>query len=297
MVRSHKMMDELKFDYVTLELPNIVAEFKKTNERKPLRTYSKIYPLIEALALKKPQWKFIAHRYHSGDNSHLGYAFRVCEGRDVLGEIVMSYGRRDDDAFEIRNKRIQDSRERGGSAKTKDMKKAMKLVLKSFGAKTLTEQVGEATKETLDVIWRVTSDRTSQFRAIYGHMEKYLSTHIMDNHEAYASIALRDGADPKVLELLGQVYEEHQITKEIEECRANNTGVVVLTLGSDYAVTYTDPNTLAQQTLVHTTDTLPVHIKRSVGLLKLVEVKHFLKGVGVRIADSTFFVIAKAEDE
>ena len=101
----------------------------------------------------------------------------------------------------------------------------------------------------------------------------------------------------KVMGQLAQAYEEHQITKEIEECRANNTGVVVLTLGSDYAVTYTDPNTLAQQTLVHTTDTLPVYIKRSVGLLKLVEVKHFLKGVGVRIADSTFFVIAKAEDE
>jgi hypothetical protein len=267
MVRREHMMDELKYDYLPLELPNIVAERNKDKTPKPVATYSKVYPLIEALALKKPQWKFIAHRYHKGDGKDFGYAFRVCEGREILGDIVMSYGRRDDDAFEIRNKRIQDSRERGGSAKTKDMKKAMKLVLKSFGAKTLTEQVGEATKETLDVVWRVTSDRTSQFRAIYGHMEKYLSTHIMDNHEAYVSIALQNRADPKVLELLGQAYEEYQITKEIEECRANNTGAVVLTLGSDYAVTYTDPNTLAQQTLVHTTDTLPIHIKRSVGLL------------------------------
>ena len=291
------MMDELKFDYLPLELPNIVAERHKNPEQKPVATYSKVYPLIEALALKKPQWKFIAQRYHKGDGKDLAYAFRVCEGREILGEVVMSYGWRDDDAFEIRNKRIQDSRERGGSAKTKDVKKAMKLVLKSFGAKTISEQVEEALQQTVDATWRVASDRSGTFQTMFRHMQEHLFTHIMDNYNELAPIAIQNGADATVVGKLLPAYEEYRITKEIETCKANNTGAVVLTLGSEYAVTLWDHSAGGMQTHMHTTDTLPIHIKRSVGLLKLVEVKHFLKGVGVKIADTTFFVISKAEDE
>ena len=291
------MMDELKYDYLPLELPNMLAERHKNPEHKPVSTYAKVYPLIEALALKKPQWKFIAHRYHGGDTKYWGYAFRVCEGREVLGEIVMSYGRRDDDAFEIRNKRIQDSRERGGSAKTKDVKKAIKLVLKSFGAKTISEQVEEALQQTVDATWRVASDRSGTFQTMFRHMQEHLFTHIMDNYNELAPIAIQNGADATVVGKLLPAYEEYRITKEIETCKANNTGAVVLTLGSEYAVTLWDHSAGGMQTHMHTTDTLPIHIKRSVGLLKLVEVKHFLKGVGVKIADTTFFVISKAEDE
>lgn len=291
------MMDELKFDYPPLELPNMLAERHKNIEQKPVATYSKVYPLIEALALKKPQWKFIAQRYHKGDGKDLAYAFRVCEGREILGEIVMSYGRRDADAFEIRNKRIQDSRERGGSAKTKDMKKAIKLVLKSFGTKTVAEQMNEALQQTADATWRVASDRSGTFQSLFRHMQEHLFTHIMDNYKELAPIAIQNGADDKVVEKLLPAYEEYQITKEIETCKASNMGAVVLTLGSEYAVTLWDHGAGGMQTHMHTTDTLPTHIKRSVGLLKLVEVKHFLKGVGVRVADTTFFVISKAEDE
>lgn len=292
------MMDELKYDYLPLELPNMLAERHKNPEQKPVATYPKVYPLIEALALKKPQWKFIAHRYHdAGDGKNLGYAFRVCEGREILGDIVMSYGRRDDDAFEIRNKRIQDSRERGGSAKTKDVKKAMKLVLKSFGTKTISEQVEEALKQTVESTWRVASDRSGTFQSLFRHMQEHLFTHIMDNYNELAPIAVQNGADATVVEKLLPAYEEYQITKEIETCKASNTGAVVLTLGSEYAVTLWDHSAGGMQTHMHTTDTLPTHIKRGVGLLKLVEVKHFLKGVGVRVADTTFFVISKAEDE
>lgn len=291
------MMDELKYDYLPLELPNMLAERHKNPEQKPVATYSKMYPLVEALALKKPQWKFIALRYHTGDGKDLGYWFRVCEGREILGEIVMSYGRRDDDAFEIRNKRIQDSRERGGSAKTKDMKKAMKLVLKSFGTKTVAEQVNEALQQTAEATWRVASDRSKTFQSLFRHMQEHLFTHIMDNYKELAPVAIQNGADAKVVEMLLPAYEEYQITKEIDICKASNTGAVVLTLGSEYAVTLWDHSAGGMQTHMHTTDTLPTHIKRSVGLLKLVEAKHFLKGVGVRVADTTFFIISKAEDE
>lgn len=291
------MMDELKYDYLPLELPNMLAERHKNPEQKPVATYSKMYPLVEALALKKPQWKFIAHRYHARDGKDSGYAFRVCEGREILGEIVMSYGWRDDDAFEIRNKRIQDSRERGGSAKTKDVKKAIKLVLKSFGTKTISEQVNEALQQTTDATRRVASDRSETFQSLFRHMQEHLFTHIMDNYKELAPIAIQNGADATVVEKLLPAYEEYQITKEIKTCKTSNTGAAVLTLGSEYAVTLWDHSAGNMQTHMHTTDTLPTHIKRSVGLLKLVEVKHFLKGVGVRVADTTFFVISKAEDE
>jgi hypothetical protein len=39
---------------------------------------------------------------------------------------------------------------------------------------------------------------------------------------------------------------------------------------------------------------LPPHIKQGVGMLKLVENKHFISGVGVKLSSVSFFIIPGA---
>jgi hypothetical protein len=51
------------------------------------------------------------------------------------------------------------------------------------------------------------------------------------------------------------------------------------------------------KTRIFSTETLPPHIKRSVGMLKLVEPKYFIKGAGLKIHDQAFFIVKEVNDE
>jgi hypothetical protein len=120
--------------------------------------------------------------------------------------------------------------------------------------------------------------------------------YIMANYESLAPIAVQGGANADTVGKLVNAHEEFKITKEIHECQQNNTGAVVLIHGSDYAVMGKD-DTGEHNTRIFSTETLPPHIKRSVGMLKLVEPKYFIKGAGLKIHDQAFFVVKEVSDE
>jgi hypothetical protein len=120
--------------------------------------------------------------------------------------------------------------------------------------------------------------------------------YIMANYESLAPIAVQGGANAETVGRLVSAHDEFKITKEIYECQQNNTGAVVLIHGSDYAVMGKD-ETGEYKTRIFSTETLPPHIKRSVGMLKLVEPKYFIKGAGLKIHDQAFFVVKEVSDE
>lgn len=295
------MSDELKYDYIELTLPNIVGKWEKAKERQAIRVEKQIKPFVEALAMKYPQWRFVATQFwyqrpNDADPYAEAYRFYVYDGREALGEISTDYGRGHEKVYTIRNERISDARQRGDTTKTKDLGKAVKTVGKMFGAKTINERLIEARNEAAVDISRVHSDRSSTFNRTYDHIAKHLMPYVMANYESLAPIAVQGGASAETVGRLMTAYDEHQITKEIYECQQNNSGAVVLIHGSDYAVMGKDDKG-EHTTRMFSTDTLPPHIKRSVGMLKLVEPKHFVKGAGLKIHDQAFFVVKEVSDE
>jgi hypothetical protein len=285
-------MEDLKYDYIELTLPNIVGRWDKNKERQQIRVEKDIKPFVEALAKKYPQWRFMATQFwyqrpNDAEPYAEAYRFYVYDGREALGQISTDYGRNREKVFTINNERIADARERGDTTKTKDLKKAVKIVGKMFGAKTIHERLAEASNDAATDIARVHSDRAGTFNRTYDHMA---------NYESLAPIAVQGGANAETVERLLSAHDEFKITKEIYECQQNNTGAVVLIHGSDYAVMGKDDSG-EHKTRIFSTETLPLHIKRSVGMLKLVEPKYFVKGAGLKIHDSAFFVVKEVSDE
>jgi hypothetical protein len=299
--KERMMIDELKYDYIELTLPNIVGRWDKDKERREIRVEKAIKPFVEALALKYPQWRFVStsfwhQRPDNGDAYAEAHRFYVYDGREALGEISTDYGRRNEKVYAIRNERISTSRQRGDTTKTKDLNKAVKTVGKMFGAKTINERMIEASSEASTDVYRVYQDRANTFQRTYDHVAKHLMPYIMANYETLAPIAIAGGASAETVGRLASAHDEFKITEEIYKCQQSQDGAVVLIHGSDYAVLGKDDKGQIT-TRMFSTETLPPHIKRSVGMLKLVEPKFFIKGAGMKINDQAFFVTKEVSDE
>ena len=295
------MIDEMKYDYHEITLPNIVGRWDKDKQRVTIKLERDVKPFVEALAMKYPQWRFVATSYwHQRPDNSEAYAeahrFYVYDGRDPLGEISTDTGRNREKVYSIRNERISNSRQRGDTTKTKDLGKAVKTVGKMFGSKTINERLVEANNDAANEIYRVFQDRANTFQRTYDHIAKHLMPYIMANYESLAPIAVQGGANAETVGRLVSAHEEFKITEEIYKCQQNNTGAVVLIHGSDYAVMGKD-DTGEHKTRIFSTETLPPHIKRSVGMLKLVEPKYFIKGAGLKIHDQAFFIVKEVNDE
>jgi hypothetical protein len=293
-----RTIDLLKYKLVTLDYPNILAEWELRHGEDPtISIEPKLKELVVALALKYPNWTLVANRFWrniDGTGTEQARKFTIYEGSEALGEITTDYGNRSDErVFSISNERIASARERGHAVKTKDLAKAMKTVAKMFFTKNLSEHIAEADNNVRSLVANVTSDRYRTFERKFQHLAEHLKHYSVQHFDALRDIAIRAGADASYFDNYIEAFNEAVATEEIERCYGKNKGWVVLIRGNDYAVT--SSNTRDQVTM-YTTDTLPPHIKRGVGMLKLLDDNTFISGIGVRKSESTFFVMDNSND-
>lgn len=287
-------MDELEYDFIEMELPNIVGKWPKNREKKTLKVLSPLSQFIKTLAIKYPQRRFVSSHFYRYEDYAEAYRFRVYEGKEFLGELSLESGSssRGGTVFVIGNDRIKKARERGSESKTKDLNKAVRIFEKNFNTQTVAEKLVEASSETNDVVNRVFHDRERKhqdnFRGVIRHLEKY----IVDNWETLSEIAIKNNADVKEVQSLQANYAEYEAVKEIYECKSKNNGSVVLLHGADYTVKRVQNG--EEKVMSYSGESLPAHIKVSVGMLKLLEPKKFVGGVGVRVSESIFYVTKEA---
>lgn len=295
------LLNEMDYKLITLDYPNIQAKWntKSGDEPPTIVIEPKLKELAVALALKYPQWRLVCHRMWNnfqGDGKAQVQKFSVYEGNENLGEISSEYGGgrfHCERVFTLRNERIASARERGDRVRTKDLGKALKIAAKMFYTKNLNEYIDEAANNVRRVTYEVARDRFHTFQRKFSHMWGYLEDYSVQQFDSLRDAAIRAGADTATLDDYINAYQEHKATEEIESCYEKGKGWVVLIRGSDYAVTSSNDN---RQVTMYTTDTLPPHIKRGIGMLKLLEDNTFMSGVGVRRSESTFFITDKRDD-
>lgn len=304
------MLDQVKYEYITLDLPNIQVAWDRSRDRKDF-TF-KIDPsfrgfLIEA-AKKFPMWRFLSGGTEGGISRtrdsvpqnimHYYSVYRVWvyEGSEKLGEI--SYEHRNSangsghTVYVIHNLRILRKRERGDSDKTKDINKALKILAKTFGTKTIDERVKEAMRDCEVRVGDIAMRKYSQFNGGYVSFARAIEAHLMvDKWEEIKQVAMDNGVDLTMLDKLPSAYEDKQIAEEVEKCVKDKKGVVVIIHGNDYAVQSFPTANAEPITEMFSTDTLPEWIKRGVGMLKLVEPEHMVGKIGYKIKSDAFFVM------
>jgi hypothetical protein len=118
----------------------------------------------------------------------------------------------------------------------------------------------------------------------------------MENYSSIMDIAVKAGVDKNISERLETYYAEYKITEDVFLRWKNKSGTVVLLKGIEYALLSRDTKGKYEHIQTFSSETLPLHIKQAVGMLKLLEMQQFLKGVGVRVASDVFFITAEANN-
>jgi hypothetical protein len=273
-------------DVAILEMPNILVRIE-IDTKLPDANFGateEMTPYLIALATKKPNWKFIGvqgwHIPHDeGGKTYEAYKFNVWEGKSKLGKIYTDRGRARKTTYYAENNRITQKRDRGSAMFTTNVSKAVKNVCKEFYPATTTEIMASARSKSQGVMQDIYGDKV---RGVDNRMQrilKGLESYVLDNWETISVIAAKNC--PKDVSELPLALEEKYIAVDVKDAFDNSRGTLVSLHGSEYVTAHG----------TYTTDTLPVHIKQGVGMLKLVDAGQCIRDVGFRVDADTFFVI------
>lgn len=300
------MLDVTQYEEVQVEMPNIIFFWNKNDDLagRKFELHHNLRPFALAAAKKFPMWRFVA-----GDSKAYGGVswgsevvrigrLTVLDGKESIGQISWEWGGRGHSEFvnyTVTNERISNQRERGSHARTRHMGKALKIMEKSFGAKTIAERLHEARTQGLYHLSRAEQEKRDEFRYPYQELTLKLVEHFMQDWESVKAVGVKAGIALTLLESLPSKYEDFKIANEVLKCVSQGKGVVVTIHGSDYAVRKLAKSSTGEDhpMQILSTENLPEHIKRGVGMLKLVEKNHIIGGVGYKIDDASFFVIDK----
>jgi hypothetical protein len=273
-------------DVAILEMPNIVVRIE-IDTKLPDANFGAtedMTPYLIALATKKPNWRFIGvqgwHRDTiEGNRIYEAYKFNVWEGKSKLGKIYTDRGRARKTTYYAENNRITQKRDRGSAMFTTSITKAVKNVCKEFYPATTTEIMASARSKSQGVMQDIYGDKV---RGVDNRMQrilKGLESYVIDNWETMSVIAAKKC--PKDVSELPLALEEKYIAVDVKAAFDSSGGTLVSLNGSEYITAHG----------TYTTDTLPVHIKQGVGMLKLIEAGQCIRDVGFKVDADTFFVI------
>ena len=281
------MLNDIDFDYPDLGLPNLVwAKDKTRTHNKRMQISAKLAPLAFEAAKKFPRWKFVGSDTWEYPDYLDITRFTVYENREKIGNISTTQNRQGT-KYVISNERIKNIRKRGGAAETGDIKKALKLMAKSFGGKTNAERLNEANAK---LSGQLHSGNQSKYAAYAGAMHALkhdLDDYILTNIDKVIAAAISAGAKFGDISNIPQLKEDYDTTRPIARAYSTYKGLLILIKGNDYLVQDgEEPNALTLSS-----ELLSNNIKGKLGMLKLLEDNHFMKDVGYRLNATTFFVL------
>lgn len=249
--------------------------------RGDLNIHTALRGVVLSMAKRHPDWVFLT----------IGFGcarFVVTKGKEILGEIdTVWHG--GGTATRLRNVRIEVETMRGLGKLTKDPVKARKLMEKYFQPKTTEELRRERVVAMRSAVHKVAQAAQSRVVAERVRMEGSFLDYSVANWEdfkcwcdANGRVHAHDGEYP-LLQLVAEGASAMQ--RGLKERKA----VGVLIEGETYRV-LVEPMTGRDWTLTFETNTLPLNLKRSIGLLKLVAVGTHVPDVGVRVEADAYVV-------
>jgi hypothetical protein len=180
-------------------------------------------------------------------------------------------------------------RERGSGMKTIHLDKAYKHVDKFFGRMNHGEKIEQASQETRDASYRVMQESWYPLRGAWQEIEEVAKNFVVDNLEAFKNYMQSNLANTKELEeasKLPDLMTEYRGMQAIHSSVDKNQHILVLLDGMNYIVKHA-----VNQVEVKTSEELPDYVRRGVGMLKLVEVKHAITNIGIRVDENTFALL------
>jgi hypothetical protein len=281
------MFDHKNYDYITMHLPNVMAEVRKgrvvtTGE---IGVSKNIEPLLDALLKKFPNWKFVGDMpYASQHNATTPQTFRMYESGEDLGSISFSHHYKHGGQYVVRNKRIANQRQRGWETRTKDLKKAVRLVVDNFGAKTMHELVEESRNVVSSAMSAAMERPRRNFSRDWSEIEAFAKQYIATHWEEFKPKIAASGSGIQVDDFKATYVAYQEVSQLSEAFRLD--GLIVTIKDASYALRRGN-----NDAVIVTSATLPNDVKTKLGMLKLLDDGEFVPGVGIKANDSTYFVM------
>jgi hypothetical protein len=299
---------------VSLALPNVEidayvqARFKEFLAGNTRKVYTlgdfgineHIQPLIEKLALKRPEWRFTASygNFHSRDDADLIIDFevkdfQVFDKREVLGAVELgSYSYKTKmHNFHIGNHRTSAALERANSYKTSNIDKAVKLVLKHFGARDDQELYDQAYMNGVEKLSAQNREKSNMVRRLWASNDDKAFAYILARWDEFI-MSISDVRERESLRRLPELQEEALLLDTLYKTGTSPGGdaFTVCQQGDFYLMT-NDAGVLEKKS----GDELPNNVRHKLGVLKLVKDGQAVSDIGFRANETTFMVFKDKE--
>lgn len=251
---------------------------------------------------ENPTWEFRVDR-HSNDVSRddgknvTGIKvnrFEVYKDNERIGTIGRKYRysrySENEYVFCITSNAIKKERERSDEYCTKDAKKALASIKKTFSNKSLSERMNEAQDLAYRSISREWSAKAHEGRKKLDKLATTISDFtfvvMKEQFEAYArSVNMGTALDEHHTAALEMLTVDQINTKF-----SNNETTLILVVNGKYVVKSGDKIDM------HDDNTLPVEMRGKLGMLKLVEPEQMIEGVGCRATTEVFVLMPTASE-
>ena len=273
------------------KLPNVFQRMDDTDtcshDIAVLRTlvYPMLLEFIDVVAPKYPHYTFVLE---IGSAVHVARMVKVFQGAEEIGSVgthsghssrIVRYG--------LITPAIRQERRRGDrNIQTTVLKTAVKTFNRYFQPKT-TLQVLEERVQEVQRVMRMAGNLRTTFRNGFEGACFIAKDLIMEQWDTIAAIAVGQKYSAANLEMVRDKYHESSVADALENAHSRREGHYVVITDSTYQVA--DIELSGVQTFA--SETLPIHIRTKVGMLKLVPDQTFVPNVGVRSSAKVFYIL------
>jgi hypothetical protein len=287
-----------------MQMSNVILSDKllegKRKSDVDIRVNAPLDEIMWKVVTENPTWEFRAGTSRNEvsrdvvDRSVVGVRlnkFEVFKDNEQIGSIGRNYRSTrmgGDYVFAISSNALKNERERNSEYCTKDAKKALAAIKKTFSNKSMSERMDEAFN---DAARSISGESNSK-----GHdVTRYLSR-LAPTVQAFAFVTMQ-----KEFEIYAQSvgaintlneYKTAQLemlTVDEIQTKFNTVGGthLVLSISGKYVVKTGDKIDMYDD------NTLPVEMRGKLGMLKLVEPEQMIEGVGCRATTEVFVLLAE----
>ena len=282
-----------------MEFNNVVVSEKLQRERGIPKTdyklFSSMNSVVEKLAPLHPMWRFeVTQAQNFAGQKPDVLKMEISEHGEVLGSIERRWHGQEYHMF-VSNDRINEKMLRGSAYKTTNPEKAIAKIKKTFSRPSINERVDKAEKLAAHILDRQITNMHRNIRdAKYGisqAADKFIKGEGWPLFLAHVETLSANERDPLLKHIEAQeTYKQEMLTiEEVQNKFKDKATALVVKDAGKYVVKIGD------SVQIYDDNTLPTNLRGGLGLLKLVDVEHFLSDIGCRVSNEVFVLLIKEE--
>lgn len=246
-------------------------------------------PVLNKLMRERPTWRFKStQNFYGGTGVRAASNFEIYDGDERLGNLWAERHWRDSTTrYFFNNFRLEKTRQRNSVSYTSKPDVAAKRIIKSFHLKTPSERAQEAFNDVRTTLNKIVADADWPLRRAKNSMEKRLFAYAAKHWDKIKQHL----TDDTNLDFPALVQANRDATDMVTAYEGQDGIIVRIEANGTYMASRRSDSGFAIETFSDTT--LPEHVRGSLGLLKLVDDKTAIPGVGTRVNAKLYFVMDK----